>query len=802
MATVNSGTYIIRPVVNTSLALDIAGDVDHRGANVYLDNFSKDDGQFWHFIAVDGGCRIVNALSGRFLDLEVTHGFESETNVHQYDLAPQSITQTWRVETDGGSVTIDGKSYPTYVFKCANKTSLALDAQNAATTPGTNIWVYTVNGTNAQRFVLFDAGVLPDGYYEIRPSAALDLCMGIYPERSNEDGAPVITMADTAENHMIWRVVTDGGTGAMRVRNAHSTRYLRLDSETPRAGMPLTQWRGDGSTTKLFLIHQEGSSGGQPTYRLRSFNGTGYSADCAAKTGRIKTQMTLEADRGSTTQLFRFDRIVPISVLGAPSSYALRYPDGYHAPSIRDQTRPWGNEPTGSTDNGDGSWTTRFKVSFVGTSAYDQMRYRLIYTDARTGTVTTGPWRNLGNDSTAMDGWGYPTTPSFIGTWDGSRVVAPLTVPITVGTQAGQSRKVDVEVQGRSFFWVDNDAYGDGARRSALSSGKMTVVWSDTPTFGTLRYTGLGLVVSLEHDYPTQGVSTDITATCGDVRLLDNYHTGARQKVSDVIVPWTGMRGFVEDGKSAAIRWHTLTPDSAQRDGSASGSVVWEESGGSMPKWIDPVMRIDYDTYTAVVEVGRAAVVNVRAVESDGDAYRLGVEGKQIASTADTLTYRFFPPKGAWSYMVAESASASTPDAGHHWGVYDGAQMTLDAHVWNWGLNDAAVLRYGSGHYPPTEVKWEGDVETHATSGRRRPIATAGSTVKATRTVEGTAIIGKQRRTETKEAFKALAETAANGETVLYRSPTGDMVNVVITSVSVTEDGGVMTVSVGMEEVG
>jgi hypothetical protein len=212
-------------------------------------------------------------------------------------------------------------------------------------------------------------------------------------------------------------------------------------------------------------------------------------------------------------------------------------------------------------------------------------------------------------------------------------------------------------------------------------------------------------------------------------------------------------------------------------------------------------MHIDYDTYTGVVEVGRAAAVSVYAVEQDGDAYTLGVAGKQIASTADTLTYRFFPPKGAWKYLVAESASASSTTSGHRWGIYDGAQMTLDAHVWNWGTNDAAVLRYGSGDYPPTEVKWEGDVETHATSGRRRPIATAGATVKATRTVEGAAIIGKQRRTETKEAFKALAETAANGERVLYRSPTGDMATVVITSVSVHEEHGVMTVSVGMEEV-
>ena len=62
MATVNSGTYIIRPVVNTSLALDIAGDVDHRGANVYLDSYAKDDGQFWHLIGVTGGCKVVNGV--------------------------------------------------------------------------------------------------------------------------------------------------------------------------------------------------------------------------------------------------------------------------------------------------------------------------------------------------------------------------------------------------------------------------------------------------------------------------------------------------------------------------------------------------------------------------------------------------------------------------------------------------------------------------------------------------------------------------------------------------------------------
>ena len=799
MATVNSGTYIIRPVVNTSLALDIAGDVDYRGANVYVDNFSKDDGQFWHLIAAPGGCRVVNALSGKVLDLEVTHGFESETNVHQFDLASSSITQTWIFETDGGTATIDGKSYPTYTIKCANKTSLALDVRNAAQHAGTNVWVYTVNGTDAQRFVLFDAGMLPDGWYTVRPSGALDLCMGIYEERSSANGAPVVTMADDAANHVIWKVITDTGTGSMRLMNALSRRYLRLDNETPRAGMPLAQWQLDASPTKLFAVHQDGSTGGRPTYRLRAFNGTGYSADCAATTGRIKTQMTLEADRNSGTQRFVFDRTLPLGDgLAAPSSWALRFPDTYHYPNIADQTRPWGNEPTSGTDNGDGSWTVDFRLSWVAPRAEAQVRYRLIATDALTGRVTTGAWTNAGNGSTALDGWGYPTTPSLVASRIGTRMVAPRVIPITIGTRSGQARKVDVDVQGRTFAYNYVDG---GPARSVVSSAKISVVWSDTATIGAVKYTGLGLVTDVTHDYPVDGVSTTLTGACGGVRVLDGWHSGSMPKTSSVIVPWGDMAGFVAGGKSATVDWSTLTPDSARRSGKVWRTVTWEQSAGSMPKWVEPDMEIDYDTYTAVVTVGQAQAVTVRAVERDGDAYTMGVEGTQVASDADTLTYRFFPPKGEWSYMVAESASAATPTQGHRWGVYDGAQMTLDAHVWNWGLNDAAVLRYGSGGYPPTEVKWEGDVETHATSGRRRPLATAGSTVKTTRTVEGAAIIGKQRRTETKAAFKALAETAANGERVLYRSPTGDMATVVITSVSVHEEHGVMTVSVGMEEV-
>ena len=798
-----SGTFIIRPVVNTSLALDIAGDVDSRSANVYLDNFSKDDGQFWHFIPVPDGVRIVNALSGKFLDLEVTHGFESQTNVVQYDLAPESITQSWYVQPTGGTALVDGVAMPTYVIKCSHNMSLALDVQNAASHPGANVWVYDVNGSDAQRFVLFDAGVLPDGWYTVRPKQARDLCMGIYQERKDENGSPIITLAEDEGSDKVWRTVTDTGTGSMRLQNGLSGRYLRLDSEEPRAGMTLSQWDLDESTTKLFLLQDEGSAEyeGQmvPTYRMRAFNGTGYSADVAAESGRIKTEMTLEADAARESQLFEFRPTLLLGEsLSAPSGYALRYPDSYWNHSIIDQGGPWGNEPSGSIDNGDGSWTTDFAISCDCPETALQMRYRLRYVDAMTGRETVGLWQNAADGSTAHNGWGYAWSEN-VRMLDLGRKVTPRRIPITIGNRSGQTRKVVVEVEARTFA----ASYGElgWPAHSRLTSGRMDVVWADTATLGDLTYTGLGLVVPLSHDYPANGVSTTLTAWLPDgSAALDHWRGERMRRTQDAIIPWRDVRMLPRAGTSVTAEWSTLTPDGARRDGRVDKVVAWKPIGGAIPRWVEPTIEIDTDSFTARVTVGRAASIDVAALREVAGGYEVVAHAKLVRSDADTATYRLIPPRGDWSCLVAEAASAAYVEAGHRWGVFDAPTMDVTAHVWNWGDGRCAVLRHARGAKPKTEVKYSADVSTHVTTGRLRPLATAGSTVTASRSVTGAISKAKATRYETKAAFAELAEAAARHERVLYRSPAGDMVEVTVSAVSVTEDNNNIEVSVSMDE--
>ena len=88
-----------------------------------------------------------------------------------------------------------------YTVTVANS-NMVLDMQDGGSQAGTNVWLYPSNGTDAQQWLLTDAG---DGYYNIRPKKNTGLCLDVDNGWSS-DGTNVKTWDDNGSDAQKWKL--------------------------------------------------------------------------------------------------------------------------------------------------------------------------------------------------------------------------------------------------------------------------------------------------------------------------------------------------------------------------------------------------------------------------------------------------------------------------------------------------------------------------------------------------------------------------------------------------------------------
>jgi hypothetical protein len=143
IAQVTSGDYIIKSALDANKNLDIMWGRDENGNGLHLWDATNGDAQQF-FIKATNEAGFFNILTkwGRAIDVA---GFNRnlEAKVVTYDSYPQSDNQKWQF--------IDaGNGY--YYIK--SKLGTYLDVQNANSAAGTIIWMYSFNGSNAQKWRL------------------------------------------------------------------------------------------------------------------------------------------------------------------------------------------------------------------------------------------------------------------------------------------------------------------------------------------------------------------------------------------------------------------------------------------------------------------------------------------------------------------------------------------------------------------------------------------------------------------------------------------------------------------------
>ncbi len=136
------GTYQLRSALNTNMAVDIYGNRSAAGTNVQLYYADTNNAaQKFRIEQVSGvWYRIIHIASGKVLDVS-SGSRASGTNCQIWDWNA-TPAQLWCFIPKG--------SY----YEIRSALGCALDVYNASTAAENNIWLYTPNGTNAQKFQL------------------------------------------------------------------------------------------------------------------------------------------------------------------------------------------------------------------------------------------------------------------------------------------------------------------------------------------------------------------------------------------------------------------------------------------------------------------------------------------------------------------------------------------------------------------------------------------------------------------------------------------------------------------------
>ena len=244
---VKEGIYRIALASNPLIGLDIEGNAKSNKANVYIWAYSGEEkSQFRLKYDGDGYYKIINVYSGKALDVQ-NGGKTKGTNVWQYT-ENDTDAQKWKiVEKDG---------YYNIVSKLNN---LALDIDNASIQCKTNVQVYTNKNTESQRFVFLDTDVpksekvLPEGTYRI--ATALKDSSGVEVKsasKSNKANVQLYEYKGKVQQKFKFEYVD----GYYIIRNLNSDKVIDVQNGGKSSSTNVWQYSYNGTDAQKWIIQK------------------------------------------------------------------------------------------------------------------------------------------------------------------------------------------------------------------------------------------------------------------------------------------------------------------------------------------------------------------------------------------------------------------------------------------------------------------------------------------------------------------------------------------------------------------
>lgn len=741
MADIADGTYVVLTALNTNCALECRRASDDNYANVRIFTKNSSDAQFVTVVTnADGSRRMLFTMSGKSVDVN-KGAFANGTNVQQFS-NNDSRAQKWDIVPDGKTVTVRSATYSTYVIKCTENNSYAMDVSGGNGASGTNVQIYSVNGTNAQRWIFIPKDPVPLGTYIIRsaldPNAVLDV-----KGASGANGANIQLFGDHEGNNQIWRV-QEYSSGLMTLYNVGSGKVMSVGANSPKNGQNVQQWVGYQGHPFKWYAEPSGSmlinGATVPTYRLHYLASNGFVLDAAGGKSTPQTNIQVYANNGSRAQLWAFQ---PFSILAGslpvPEQFAIWTKDGWS---------------TGSTIAANG--VTAISASWMCAGTDYQLRYRI---RIRKANQTIGGWSNwmsYPDGNIGNSGWGDIGSANCI-TENKDRKTAPKAITVQLVDGANIDYE-EIQFEIRRYEANYNGTSGLHAHGNS-SIATFALTYQPTLTINSCKWSPAGLTINYTSDYNRDGNIISFSAD----GLFDEYQLSAQPYTGEIVIPQNRLSRIPTNGEKVTIKSKIRSDMSF---GTSSQSVTLNYA--SAPSLtVSPKVMDDPDSYTSTVTF----------TPSTDDHVYLSCGGSLIECQGSAGKYTVTPPlnKECTIYVITSNGSA--------WGMASVKKtMKGNVYVWNWNGN-TAVIKLNVDKSPQYSDSRESDNSSQVTTGRPRPVYSFGNAITRSLDVGGvyTDIVPNGK----KEDMDALT----TAEHTTFRNPQGEVLRTAVLSVSLTPRG-------------
>ncbi len=238
--------YTIKSALESkNLALDVKNASKSNGANVQIYGANGTDAQKWELEYAGSGLYHIKSLNSKlYLGRD---GSTSGSNVAQYKSSDQ-LSQYWYLMADGDGYAI-----------CNVTTGLALDVKGGRAANGSNVQLYTPNGSAAQRWLMVDTPLIKNGTYAFSSDLTVyGMLVLDVKGASKASGANVQVYQSNGTNAQKW-VLTYKGKGVYTMASKNSGLLLTVDGSSRSNGGNVVQKTNENSDFQRWTISLDNS---------------------------------------------------------------------------------------------------------------------------------------------------------------------------------------------------------------------------------------------------------------------------------------------------------------------------------------------------------------------------------------------------------------------------------------------------------------------------------------------------------------------------------------------------------------
>lgn len=766
MAKPAAGDYRIisaKGSASSPFAFDVTGGSLKDGANVEIWRPNLSLAQcFTISYRADGTARIISRIAGKSVDVS-KNNLVSGTNVLMWK-ATDNRNQLWDIETDGGTATFEGTSYPTYTIKCSAAKTLAIDIRGGTMANGTNVIVYTANGGDNQRWILVPVPAFTSGgIYELRSMLKTSMCADV-AGASDTRGANVLLYEHQDGDNQKF-AVTEEEDGKWSIQAMHSGMFMDVNKGAAKAGTNVQQWDdNDGRAQRWEVVNYGTTTVDGTTCAVVSFgsyvtnDGQTYFMDVYNAMTSNKANIDIQAASSNAKQRWALYPTLP-SGDGIPVVAQLGWSEeaGGEASAT---TLPEAEElyPT---------WITTMSWSTDGPNHYEWRMRTSLMGDA------SGTW----GDWSEWTAWEVAAVAQ-----EGTRAWMPDGLPAEV---PDGSRAMRYALQVRAIGVLEDGTTVMGP----TASETLTAVRKATVTLGTMGFGPEGLRIAYESDYEygTNFVSVDSVKVGGREMLVSAVRFPALDASGSMLVPMASLKGWIDDGSTATVRFRNgtdLLPLSTAT--TVTGTVSYDAGSGM--------------SATPTITVGDGRTLQLTVPTADVTAAWMRYEGQLTEMRLTDGVAYLTPPFGssiAYEFFVSVASSG-----GDNWGVAHVTSSQSEAlmsaykpcHAWNWG-GGHFLLEVREGEPLETDYEVKRNYDTFQLNNREWESVHYQRTKSGSFSATGALVSGLT------ESARADLEALCDQGYVTYRSPSGLVAEVAVNEFSITEHAHYTEVTVSMTRV-